>query len=64
MLNDTVPIHKDKYDLLKVSAQDKVSYFVGGLAELVFGEDVLKSHSIQGKANNRCKAAKNLVLIK
>lgn len=58
MLNGTVPVNKDKYELLKFSAQGKASQFVGGLAELIFGEELLKSHSIKGMANNKSSKPK------
>lgn len=55
-LNDSVGVDKDKYNLLKITK--KASLFVGNLAELVFGQETLKTHSVHGKVNNKYKIAK------
>ncbi|XP_043473776.1 uncharacterized protein LOC122505939 [Leptopilina heterotoma] len=55
-LNDSVGVDKNKYNLLKITK--KASLFVGNLAELVFGQETLKTHSVHGKVNNKYKIAK------
>ncbi|XP_043479672.1 uncharacterized protein LOC122509571 [Leptopilina heterotoma] len=56
-LNDSVGVNKDKFNLLKISTR-KASVFIGNLAELVFGAETLRTHSVFGKANNKSKVEK------